>query len=43
MADWKRSQDRTRLILRTPIETRGEDLTTVANFTWRKANEFPSC
>ena len=41
MADWKRSPDPMRLILRTPIETRGEDLTTVAEFTVKEGERVP--
>ena len=31
------------LILRTPIETRGEDFTTVAEFTVQEGERIPSC
>ena len=41
VADWKRLPDPTALILRTPIETHGEDLTTVAEFTVEKGDRVP--
>ena len=43
MTGSRRSRDPMRLILRTPIETRGEDLTTVAEFTVSERGPRPVC
>ena len=41
MADWKRSPGPDGLILRTPIETRGKNMTTVAEFTVSEGERVP--